>query len=192
MSPSSIPTRLPRCASATARFTATVVLPTPPLPAPTAMTFFTPGTGHARAVGDAGRADRGRHLDLDVRHAGHLQDGGPRLVAHLVLHRARRRRQLDRESHPAAVDRQVLHEAQADDVAAEVGIAHGRERAGGRRFPERMKASGSPGNRGEGRPLIEAYRLPPPGDKRGGPRESGRHTRSSHDVARLDGRSVVR
>ena len=45
MSPSIIPTRLPACASATARFTATVVLPTPPLPAPTAITFFTPATG---------------------------------------------------------------------------------------------------------------------------------------------------
>ena len=51
MSPSTIPTRLPRRASATARFTATVVLPTPPFPAPTAMTFFTPGTG---ACCDAG------------------------------------------------------------------------------------------------------------------------------------------
>jgi hypothetical protein len=45
MSPSSTPTRPPQRASASARFTATVVLPTPPLPAPTAMTFFTPGSG---------------------------------------------------------------------------------------------------------------------------------------------------
>ena len=45
MSPSRMPTRLPHRASASARFTATVVLPTPPLPAPTAMTFFTPGSG---------------------------------------------------------------------------------------------------------------------------------------------------
>ena len=128
MSPSSNPTRLPRSASATARFTATVVFPTPPLPAPTAMTFFAPGT--ATRVPSGMPADRtdGRHLDLDVRHAGHLQDGGTRLIAHLVLHRARRRRQLDRESHPAALDVQVLHEAQADDVAAEVRIAHGGKR----------------------------------------------------------------
>ena len=46
-----MPTRLPDCASATARFTATVVLPTPPLPAPTAMTFLTPGTGARPASG---------------------------------------------------------------------------------------------------------------------------------------------
>ncbi len=45
MSPSRMPTRLPHLASASARLTATVVLPTPPLPAPTAITFFTPGSG---------------------------------------------------------------------------------------------------------------------------------------------------
>ena len=45
MSPSIIPTRAPAWLSAIARFTDTVVLPTPPLPAPTAITFFTPGTG---------------------------------------------------------------------------------------------------------------------------------------------------
>ena len=45
MSPSSTPTRAPIFASASARFTDTVVLPTPPLPAPTAITFFTPGSG---------------------------------------------------------------------------------------------------------------------------------------------------
>ena len=44
MSASMMPTRPPALASAIARLTATVVLPTPPLPAPTAMTFFTPGT----------------------------------------------------------------------------------------------------------------------------------------------------
>ena len=48
MSPSMMPTRLPHLESASAMFTATVVLPTPPLPAPTAMTFFTPG-GACRA-----------------------------------------------------------------------------------------------------------------------------------------------
>src|SRR5665647_1054648 len=40
-----IATLLPNFASAIARFTAAVVLPTPPLPAPTAMMFFTPSTG---------------------------------------------------------------------------------------------------------------------------------------------------
>src|SRR5687768_4364391 len=45
MSPSRMPTRAPLFDNATAKFTATVVLPTPPLPAPTAITFLTPGSG---------------------------------------------------------------------------------------------------------------------------------------------------
>src|SRR5947209_1440778 len=44
MSASSRPTRHPSCASATARFTETVLLPTPPLPLPTRITLRTPGT----------------------------------------------------------------------------------------------------------------------------------------------------
>src|SRR5207245_11179532 len=44
-SASSNPTLLPRFAKASARFTATVVLPTPPLPLATATRFFTPGIG---------------------------------------------------------------------------------------------------------------------------------------------------
>src|SRR5712692_8007775 len=47
MSPSSSPTTAPRRASAIAKFTATVVLPTPPLPLATAIRFFTPGMGAA-------------------------------------------------------------------------------------------------------------------------------------------------
>src|SRR6266850_36910 len=90
MSPSRMPTRPPQRASASARFTATVVLPTPPLPAPTAMMFFTPGGGG--------------------------------LLAQLVLHRAGGRRQLDREGDVAVRDRQVLDEAERDDVPAQVGI----------------------------------------------------------------------
>ncbi len=44
MSPSSRPTDAPDWASATARLTLTVLLPTPPLPDATAMMFLTPGT----------------------------------------------------------------------------------------------------------------------------------------------------
>ena len=43
MSASSRPTEAPAWASATARFTLTVLLPTPPLPDTTAMMFLTPG-----------------------------------------------------------------------------------------------------------------------------------------------------
>jgi hypothetical protein len=44
MSASSIPTRAPSAASANARFTAVVLLPTPPLPEATATMFFTLGS----------------------------------------------------------------------------------------------------------------------------------------------------
>ncbi len=44
MSASRRPTDAPACASATARLTLTVLLPTPPLPDATAMMFLTPGT----------------------------------------------------------------------------------------------------------------------------------------------------
>ena len=60
MSPSMMPTLLPHCESASARFTATVVLPTPPLPAPTAMMFLTPGT--AARPADGSTASRTRAL----------------------------------------------------------------------------------------------------------------------------------
>jgi len=43
MSASRMPTVAPSCASASARFTAVVDLPTPPLPLATATMFFTPG-----------------------------------------------------------------------------------------------------------------------------------------------------
>jgi hypothetical protein len=44
MSASSTPTDAPSAASASARFTAVVLLPTPPLPEATAMMFLIPGT----------------------------------------------------------------------------------------------------------------------------------------------------
>jgi hypothetical protein len=44
MSASSMPTVAPSVASASARFTAVVLLPTPPLPEATAMMFLMPGT----------------------------------------------------------------------------------------------------------------------------------------------------
>src|SRR5271170_4696483 len=50
-SASSKPTVAPSFFSAMARFTATVVLPTPPLPLATAMRFFTPSMGAFEALG---------------------------------------------------------------------------------------------------------------------------------------------
>src|SRR5262249_4985073 len=130
MSASMMPTLPPHFSSAIARLTATVVLPTPPLPAPTAMTFFTPGT--SCRVPSAPTASRTRALICPsppaARHAGHAQHRGARLLAHLILDGARRRRQLDRERHAAAVNRQALDEPEADDVAVQIGIANGLER----------------------------------------------------------------
>ena len=79
-----MPTLLPHLASARARFTATVVLPTPPLPAPTAM------MSSRRAPIDAAvGADRFTHacaqVDVDRRDARHLHHRGARLIAHLIL-----------------------------------------------------------------------------------------------------------
>ena len=118
MSPSMIPTRLPHFASAIARLTATVVFPTPPLPAPTAMMFLTPSTGARPASGRRDRANARRHLDIDRRDAGQRRDRRVRLVAQLIFHGARRRRQLDGERHAAAVDAQILDEPERDDVPA--------------------------------------------------------------------------
>ena len=103
MSPSIMPTRLPHLASAIARFTATVVLPTPPLPAPTAMMFFTPSTGARPASGRRDGANAGGHLDLDGGHPGKRRHGGVRLIPHLILDGARGGRQLDGERHAAAI-----------------------------------------------------------------------------------------
>ena len=128
MSASIMPTLLPHFASAIARLTATVVLPTPPLPAPTAMTFLTPGTRLPRAVGADRLADARAHLHVDRGDARHLHHGGARLIAHLILDRTRRRRQLDGERDAAAIDLQVLDEPEADDVAVKIGIADDLQR----------------------------------------------------------------
>ncbi len=134
MSPSMIPTRLPHFASAIARFTATVVLPTPPLPAPTAMTFFTPSTGARPAIGRRHGAHAGRHFDVHRGDARQRRHRGVCLIAHLILHRARRRRQLDAERHAAAVNAQVLDEAERDDVLVQIGILDGRQARRARTF----------------------------------------------------------
>ena len=112
MSPSSIPTRLPRCASATREV-------------------------HGdRGLADAALARTDRDHVLHARHRRRVPSGRSalrtaavismstaltpgerghrrvRLLAHQVLHRAGRRRQLDRERHAAAVDGEVLHESE--------------------------------------------------------------------------------
>jgi hypothetical protein len=81
MSASMMPTRRRSLRERDRRFTATVVLPTPPLPAPTAMTFFTPGTDWRRRRTDR-LAHARAHLHVDAADAGHLHHRGARLIAH--------------------------------------------------------------------------------------------------------------
>ena len=81
-----------------------------------------------RAVGADRLADARAHLHVDRADARQLHHRGARLIAHLILHRTRRRRQLDRERDAAAVDRQILDEPEADDVAVEIGIADDLQR----------------------------------------------------------------
>src|ERR1051325_8713080 len=54
MSPSRSPTFAPVCASAIARFAATVLFPTPPFPEPTAITCPTPSSAFRSAEGSFG------------------------------------------------------------------------------------------------------------------------------------------
>ena len=127
MSPSIIATRPPHWLSATARLTATVVFPTPPLPAPTAMMFFTPGTAALPASGASVDRTCAVISISTAGHAGNAADQVARLIAHLILHRARGCRQLDGERHPPALDPQILDELERHDVAVEIGIPNGRQ-----------------------------------------------------------------
>src|SRR4030095_6254184 len=94
MSPSMMPTRLPSFASAMARWTATVVLPPPPLPAPTAMMLRIPGIGARPPSGTAAeRTMAVMSTSTDVTPA-----------------------------RPRACDGDALPKAKADDVLVEIGI----------------------------------------------------------------------
>ena len=57
-----------------------------------------------RAVAADGFAHARAHRHVHAGHAGQLHHRGPRLIAHLILHRARRRREFDRERDAAVVD----------------------------------------------------------------------------------------
>src|SRR3954453_17486176 len=102
MSASSRPTDAPARARATARFTDTVLLPTPPLPDATAMTFFRPARSCSAVRGAArGTAPRGPPpppadgrvpRDRERIHA-ERRERASHLALDLVLERARGRRE---------------------------------------------------------------------------------------------------
>ena len=75
MSASSRPTRAPVCDSATARLTLVVLLPTPPLPEATAMTFLTRGISGVAGALAARDGGVGGHLDLDFGDPRQARDG---------------------------------------------------------------------------------------------------------------------
>ena len=121
-----MPTRAPLFDSATARFTATVVLPTPPLPAPTAITFLTPGSGGLPCSGADDRSHLERRGDVHGGHARQRGDGGARLLRDQRLGRdGAGLGQLDREGHAAVGADDVLDESERDDVLLQVGVGHG-------------------------------------------------------------------
>ena len=129
MSASSRPTRAPVWASATARLTLVVLLPTPPLPEATATTFLTLRQERgAAALAARGRGVRG-HLDLDVGH--------PRQAATAWRAWARRWsltgqagvvRLTSKATAPDGLDLEVLDEAERDDVAMEIGVLNDAQR----------------------------------------------------------------
>ena len=103
MSASSRPTLAPACASATARLTLTVHLPTPPLPDATAMMFFTPWHELLRLAG-LRAADHGAPGDLHPVRADRPRGRTCVVALDLVLERTGRSRQLDREGDGIAID----------------------------------------------------------------------------------------
>ena len=112
------------CASATARFTATVVLPTPPLPAPTAMMFLTPSTG---ARPPSGRAAARTCAVISTSTAGRAK------AASSIARAWSRIRSLTGQAGVVSsivnatrpsVNAHVLDESERDDVLVQIGIVH--------------------------------------------------------------------
>src|SRR4029450_6141349 len=103
MSASSTPTLSPMSRKPSARLTAVVDLPTPPLPDATAMMAFTPsgaraGLGAAGGPGGAAGSRARHHGRLDPRHRAHRRLGS---LAHRLPARDRRGVHVDGEEHLA-------------------------------------------------------------------------------------------
>ena len=131
MSPSIIATRAPAWLSAIARFTETVVLPTPPLPAPTAITFFTPGTGclvksDSAPPGGPARSSSRRRDDTPasladrVARPGRASDPCTRTMPASVS-------SIVNDTRPPSIRRSLTNFSETMS-RVEVGIAHGAQR----------------------------------------------------------------
>ena len=133
-------TAWPRAASAVARFTVTVLLPTPPLPLATAMvrvrdpgpkSDWTSWSRWRRRPASASRSshDMASSLTSTVRPAG---DRCQRLLgvgAYLVPQRAAGGREHDGRADARIVEDDVADHAEVDDVALELRVFDARERA---------------------------------------------------------------
>ena len=123
-----MPTRAPLFDSATARFTATVVLPTPPLPAPTAITFLTPGSGGLPCSGAETDRTTNRDCTSTLATPGSFATASRACARERVALGRRRIGRLDREDHAIAVDADVLDELERHDVGVQVRVRDGLER----------------------------------------------------------------
>ena len=129
MSPSMMPTRLPELGERDGDVHRDGRLPDAALARADGNHVLHARHRQASAFGHRGRSHRGRHLDVDRRHAGHRGDQRLRLRVQSILHGTRRRRQLDRERYRARVrDLEALHEPEADDVLSEVRIDDAAQR----------------------------------------------------------------
>ena len=140
MSPSIIPTRLPRCARRDRQVHRHGRLADAALSRTNGDHVLHARDAAAVAVGDGRGAHGGRHLDLrrPSRREG-ATTSGMRLIPHLVLHRAGRRGQLDGERDAGAIDHEVLDEAERDDVLA---AGRGREQQSAPGGPRWVDGSG--------------------------------------------------
>ena len=105
-----------------------MVLPTPPLPAPTAMTFFTPGRGNAPFSGALTDRTCAVMVMSTSDTPGSARTSSSACAFIRSLTGTGGGRELDGKGNPAAVDREILDESERDDVAPQVGVHHPLER----------------------------------------------------------------
>ena len=119
------PTRHPSACIASARFTATVDLPTPPLPLATATICLTPAM-RARLRHSCRRSRRGRRrlldLHLDGGHTRHRRDRRLHVGDNFLDDFGFRRRHRQRHGHARVRYFDILDDSERYDVAGEAGI----------------------------------------------------------------------
>ncbi len=118
------PTRSPRDLRASARLTATVDFPTPPLPLATAMIDVMPGSGSRALRARDAAADRSGAVhdrDLDLDDAGQRGDGSADLGLQRRDHFALARGKIERDRDVSVAHRDILDQSKGYDVAGKPG-----------------------------------------------------------------------